>query len=506
MPTPPAPTLRALLARPDLQLTLAGDESRLVEGALDAPLRWVHSSDLPDPTAFLVDGLVLLTTGTQFADAEDDAAAAEYVERLQAHGVRGLGFGTEVVRAGIPPALLRTCEAVGMPLFEVPYRTPFIAVARANAEAIAAQAYSRRSWALDAQRAISRAALRPDGLRATVTELARQLDQWVGLFDGAGALVQQHPAASLPAGALDELQVDVQRLLQRGHGSGSRVAVGGVPFSLQTLGSGGRLSGVIAIAGETPATEARDLVTAVTALAELALAHNVVLGGARDALREALVSMLLAGHTDVVVRVAGQAWGPLPAGEVVIAWATVQPERTAALSDWLAVRAADDAVFFGRIDDGMLVVSTDAELPDRIANEFDATVGIAPRHPLSAARTAYRQARTAHARARSGEAARFADLADQGMLAALHTDDAQALAQRLLQPVREHDRAQGTALEQTLRAWLAHDAQLDAAARTLGVHRHTVRARVQQAQELLGLDLASFPARAQLWAAFASLG
>ena len=55
-----------------------------------------------------------------------------------------------------------------MPLFEVPYRTPFIAVARANAEAIAAQAYARRSWALAAQRAIALAALRPDGLGATV--------------------------------------------------------------------------------------------------------------------------------------------------------------------------------------------------------------------------------------------------------------------------------------------------------------------------------------------------
>jgi purine catabolism regulator len=35
----------------------------------------------------------------------------------------------------------------------------------------------------------------------------------------------------------------------------------------------------------------------------------------------------------------------------------------------------------------------------------------------------------------------------------------------------------------------------------LGVHRHTVRARVALAQRLLGVDLGSFPARAELWAA-----
>ncbi|MGB4779615.1 PucR family transcriptional regulator ligand-binding domain-containing protein, partial [Microbacterium sp.] len=147
--TDPQPTLRALLARRDLRLRLASDEAALPPRALDAPLRWVHSSDLADPTPFLADDLLLLTTGTQFvteagawarvgASAEDDPAPYRaYVARLRARGVRGLGFGTEVVRDGIPPALEAACRDQGMPLFEVPYRTPFIALARANAEAIA---------------------------------------------------------------------------------------------------------------------------------------------------------------------------------------------------------------------------------------------------------------------------------------------------------------------------------------------------------------------------------
>ena len=61
------PTLRALLARRDLQLRLDGPEG-LEPSALDRPVRWVHSSDLADPTPFLSEGLVLLTTGTQFED------------------------------------------------------------------------------------------------------------------------------------------------------------------------------------------------------------------------------------------------------------------------------------------------------------------------------------------------------------------------------------------------------------------------------------------------------
>ncbi|MGG1909206.1 hypothetical protein AB1285_19240 [Microbacterium sp. NRRL B-14842] len=56
-------------------------------------------------------------------------------------------------RSGTPEELIAACADQGIPLFEVPYRTPFIAVARAHSEAIAAQAYARRTWALDTQRA-----------------------------------------------------------------------------------------------------------------------------------------------------------------------------------------------------------------------------------------------------------------------------------------------------------------------------------------------------------------
>ena len=49
--------------------------------------------------------------------------------------------------------------------------------------------------------------------------------------------------------------------------------------------------------------------------------------------------------------------------------------------------------------------------------------------------------------------------------------------------------------------WLEHDARLEQAARALGIHRHTLRSRVAEASALLGADLSTFPARAELWAA-----
>ena len=505
----PQPTLRALLGRGDLALALASDESELAPDALDATLRWVHSSDLADPTPFLADDLLLLTTGTQFVPAPGtDVAATDYVPyvaRLCARGVRGLGFGTEVVRDGVPPGLVDACRAEGMPLFEVPYRTPFIALARANAEAIAAQAYARRTWALSAQRAISLAALRPDGLGATVAELARQLGAWVGLYDAAGVLTQSHPADALGASVRAALDAEAGVVLRRGARAASQFEAGGARASLQTLGRGGHLRGVIAIVGAELDLEGRSVVTSVIAMAGLALEQNVGLGRARSALRAGLVQMLLAGDAALARRVSRELWGPLPAAPLVVGVAQVTPARLDAATDWLELRVSEQrgTLFHGRGPSGhVIAVSTaDTETLPLLASLFEAQVGSSDPVDYPAFARAHEQALVAGRRAAPGDVVPFAETASGGVLSALDTAEARALASALLAPLRVHDAAQGTALVETVRTWLENDARIDEAAQALGIHRHTVRARVAQAQQVLGVDLASFPARAELWAA-----
>ncbi|GAA2009601.1 PucR family transcriptional regulator [Microbacterium ulmi] len=502
---PDAPTLRSLLRRHDLRLRLEGDEADLEPDALDRPIRWIHSSDLADPTPFLSEGLALLTTGTQFREAGEDAVPyADYVRRLAARGVLGLGFGTEVVRDGIPPALADACRAERMPLFEVPYRTPFIAVARANAEAIAGQAYARRSWSLAAQRAISLAALRPDGLGATLAELARQFETWVGLFDASGALAREHPAGALDADVLAALADDVGAVLRRGARAGSALHVGGTPFTLQTLGRGGHLRGVIAIAAGDLDQEGRGVLTAVIAMAGLALEQNEGLSRARGLLRAGLVPSLLSDDPSLARRIARDLWGGLPQAPVVVAVTDAAPARSDAASEWLELRATDTrgAVFYGRGDEGLVLVvgAADTSALDEFASRFGIRLGASEPTAYTGFSAAHGQAATALRRATAG-VLRFGEVAASGVLSALDTDAARALARARLAPLRESDERAGTALVETVRAWLDNDARIDAAATALGVHRHTVRARIGQAERLLETDLASFAARAELWAA-----
>lgn len=494
-----APTLRTLLRRSDLALELV---SPVDTALLDRPLRWVHSSDLADPTPFLTEDLVLLTTGTQFRD-EDSVAAHAYVRRLAERGVAGLGFGTEVHRAGIPAELIAACAEAGMPLFEVPYRTPFIAIARAHAEAIAAQAYARRTWALDTQRALAIAALRPRGLESTLSELARRLDVWVGLFDATGSLAHQHPQSALDAETRQDLTAHAGDLIARGAQATQSFTVGAQPFLLFTLGRGGSLRGVIALATGALDPEARTVVTSVIAMAGLAREQSEQLGRRTARLnRQVLESLLLDDPT-----LARRVLGAVPPAPVVVAVAEADAPAEAII-EWCERRRTNDAIPFfaaeGREGLTLCVSARHEDLITEAAERFTARWGVSEADGYSAFARLHEQAHLALARG-TGPVSRYSDAASASMIGALATDEARMVAESRLAPVRRHDEASGTDLERTLRVWLEHDAKLDAAAAALGVHRHTVRSRVAQASALLDLDLSTFPARAELWVALSTL-
>ncbi len=503
-----APSLRSLLRRPDLGLRLESDEAELEDGALDRPIRWIHSTDLADPTPFLSDGLTLLTTGTQFAGSNDEPAVyADYVRRLAARGVLGLGFGTEVVRDGIPPALAEACRTARLPLFEVPYRTPFIAVARAGAEALAAQAYARRTWSLAAQRAISLAALRPDGLGATIAELARQFDAWVGLFDASGTLTREHPADALAAEARAAVSADVGVLLRRGVRAGSAVQAGDDRFTLQTLGHGGHLRGILAIAASDLDQEARGVLTAVIAMAELALGQSRELSRARSLLRAGLVQSLLAGDPALADGISRDLWGPLPIAPVTVALLDTGSARHEGIAELLELRAAEKrgTLFFGDGHDGLVLVVPAGEIDvvEELVARFGVRAGLSDATAYAGFARALDQALIARDRGRAPITA-FGQIARAGVLSTL-TDDARAVARAELEPLFAHDAATGTRLVETLRAWLDADCSHEASARALGVHRHTIRARLTLIERALGRDLAVFSTRAELWTALRAL-
>ncbi|MFO7688972.1 MAG: PucR family transcriptional regulator [Cryobacterium sp.] len=506
------PTLRRLLADPHLGLTLLGDDDQARRpAALEAPVEWVHSSDLFDPTPFLSAGQVLLTTGTQFgADPNADPDFVPYVQRLRDRGLTALGFGTEVIRDGTPEGLLTACRAAGLPLFEVPYRTPFIAVARVAGDLVAEDRYARATWALRAQRAIALAAIRPDGLSATLAELSAQLGHWVALFDASGTLDRVFPRATFTAApdTLTAVQREARRLLTRGQRSSSSVDACGETLTVQTLGAHDHLRGVLAHGGPRALDQAStEVVTSVIALAGLALEQNNALDRAQGLLRTGLMHTLLDGDHSLVQQISRQMWGALPPAPVQVAVVDVPAVRRDAITDYLELRveASPGLLFFARQDDTVVVCLDEAAhgILSDLCELFELHAGLSEPSEYHRLPRALDQGRQALARAREGApgVTGFDVVARQGVLALLARTDARAVGLATLAPLLAHDRAHGADLLVTLRAWLLANGQFGAAAAQLGVHRHTVRARVQQAELLLARDLGSFPARADVWAA-----
>ncbi|WP_371576593.1 PucR family transcriptional regulator [Streptomyces sp. NBC_01314] len=296
------PTLASLVHHSSLKLTVRAGEDRL-----DVPVRWAHGSELADPVPYMEGGELLLITALKL-DAEDPEAMRRYVRRLVGAGVVGLGFAVGVHYEDIPEALVAAAEKEGLPLLEVPRRTPFLAISKAVSAAIAAEQYQAVTAGFAAQRELTRQALTdsPEGLLGA---LAAQVDGWAALYDASGAVVAVAPEwAERRAG---RLTADVERLRDR-PAPASAVVGGEDRVELHSLGTGRRARAALAV-GTAAAlgTAERYALHSAIALLTLTTERSRALHAAEQRIGAAVLRMLLAGECDHARAVAGNLYGEL---------------------------------------------------------------------------------------------------------------------------------------------------------------------------------------------------
>lgn len=500
------PTINALLHTKALNLRLVVPDP--AGHALDAPVSWVHSSDLDDPTPFLDAGQLLLTDGTQFPvnDAGTDVYSS-YVKRLVDHGICGLGFATQVIHGVLPEGLEAACREQGLPLLEVPDRTPFIAIIRTVADWLAKEQNARSEWSLKAQRAIARAALRPDGLRSILAELERQLQCWVALFDAAGNHILMPHSRPVPSDLMPAVREAVLRALEQGNRSVAQLTVQDQQVTLQTLGRRHSLRGVLALGAIEPLDPARtDIINSVIALASLALEQARTLDTARRYLRSGVFEQMLSGNTEVAARTAQQVWGKLP-GEPVIVTVAQPPRQGQNLLEALELLSDDHrgAVFYAQRGEKVVVLANPAhqQKVEAVLGRHGARAGTSAQTVFGGLLWGVKEGEKALARANelSRAVVSFADVAGGGMLGLLPREEAESVARRLIDPLVRHDEVEQSQLLPTVAAWLANNCVWDSTARQLGVHRHTLRNRVAAAGSILGLNLDVLRDRLELFAA-----
>jgi len=299
------PTLASLVHHSALKLTVRAGGDRL-----DVPVRWAHASELADPVPYMEGGELLLITALKL-DADDPQAMGLYVRRLVEAGVAGLGFAVGVNYEETPKALVEAAEQEGLPLLEVPRRTPFLAISKAVSAAIAADQYRAVTAGFAAQRELTKQALTagPEGL---LTALASQVDGWAALYDASGAVVATAPEWA--GRRATRLTADVERLRERPAPASS--VVGGPAHEdrveLHSLGTGRRPRSALAV-GTAAAlgTAERYAVHSAIALLTLTTERSRSLHAAEQRVGAAVLRMLLAGEPDHARAVAGDLYGEL---------------------------------------------------------------------------------------------------------------------------------------------------------------------------------------------------
>jgi PucR family transcriptional regulator, purine catabolism regulatory protein len=195
-------TVRGLVAEMGLELATGGD------GA-DAPVRWVHISELPDPTPWLSGGELLLTTGIQLGSEERQR---QFVRLLSGHHLAGLGFGTGFDHDALPGAIVDEAGRLDFPVFEVPYELPFIALTEKAFTRLVNEQYEVLQRGIAIHKRLERLVLEERGLDEVVRALAATTGGAVWVLSARGETI----AAKLfrrqvPEAALGHVREEVRR-------------------------------------------------------------------------------------------------------------------------------------------------------------------------------------------------------------------------------------------------------------------------------------------------------
>ncbi|TCP47239.1 purine catabolism regulator [Tamaricihabitans halophyticus] len=483
-----AVTMRHLVSVPELGLRpVAG------HAGLDGEVTWVHGSEVPDPTPWLTGGELLLTTGVRLTEPGE---LAQLCTRLAGTGAAGIGFATGVAFAEIPMELRERADQHGLPVVEVPYETPFVAIAKELANELATQRNEALRRALHSHRRLIDAALTSGGTTGAnagvVGELASLLAGWCVVFDTAGEVL-----ASAPETASHTTIPDSAELTRLRAGEIDSMGIAGPHGYLvgHRLGAGDRGRGLLISGRPTPfGPPEHAIVAAAVSLLGLGLEQAGAAAAQAHRARNELVVQLL--HDGVETELANRQladWGLRPDQLRVAAIAepsTVDDEELREIVARSGVTAVVAAEHGGQLH--LLGNELDpalAELPaENLGLSEPAAVGeldFARRQAIQAARIGKGEGKAI---------TRAQELRAMQLLRNLRADESlDVFIARILEPL-----GTDTTLIESLRAFLDAHGSWHQAARQLGIHRHTLRARLTRAQQLLDRNLDSPYVRLEL--------
>ena len=486
-----------LLAVPELDLEV------VVGGDLERVIRWVHTTELADPTRYLQGGEVILTTGV-WRDA--GTTSTGFVAPLEASDVAALGYGLPQPDAVMPPDLIEACRAAGLPLFAVPYDVPFIAVSRAFVDRV----YGQREEALRARvlrnDRLVHAAGHGAGLDGILDVLDTSLRPWM-LGRGRHVIAGAATAGDVACVCADRAALALPEPV---------AANGWVAFPIVAVG---RTEAHLVVSAGTSGLgdDDRAAIDQTLPFLKLELARMQVLRENERRLAAELIDLILAGQSQARATAARLATFGLDASAPLAAVVCEcedgdvgldRLERALADAEVVSVAAVKTRELVAVVgwpgdEDGL------AELAARLHERMEEPIGVGGIAADSAGlRTAVVEARHACRFARLRRDAGWAthdQVGSHSLLLALQDEEVLAAFRRaLLRPLEEHDARRRSRLVDTLDRFLSSGCRWQETATALHVHVNTLRHRLDRVEQLTGRDLGSMEDRVDLYIALRS--
>ena len=493
-----------------LGLELAAGQS-----AAATPVRWVHITELPDPTPWLSGGELLLTTGLQVKSDDD---LREFVRRLERHGLAGLGFGTGFEHHELPPALLDESTRLGFPLFEVPYDVPFIALTERAMTRLVNEQYEVLQRGIAIHKRLERIVLDENGLGAVVQAVAEAIGGAACVLGPRGErMAAGKTFREFPPDALEAIAREIGARTPPVAFAPDHPDVGGRALALPV--AGGEQAWLVAVrdGGPLGPFERLLLQQAVTVVALELMRQRVVRDTERrlagDVFAEAMTGRLDQSELETRLAPFGISGEPF----VMVFGGIGEPTSAEqALERILAGGAAEGALVATRGTflcavvraPGADPIELTAEARTALAERFGSVRAAVSRPaPVEQLRRAFHEARCAleaagMANGHAPEVASYRDLGAFQLILSLQDDDALRLyCDSLLGPLENGGGEYGDELLRSLEAFIEQNGQWERAARDLYCHRHTLRYRIRRIEELTGRDLSRARDRIEFWLA-----
>lgn len=506
-------TVESLISELGLKLAAGAEQ------AAEREIRWVHISELQDPTPWLSGGELLLTTGIQLTDADRQA---ELVRRLADHEVAGLGFGTGFDHAKIPKAVSKQAASCGLPLFEVPYKMPFIQITEVAANRLVNEQYDVLSRGIAVNERLERLVLEGGGLDEIAGEIAAAVGGSSIVLDSRG-----EPLARGGRRLGSELAEAIRHEVQS---RGSAAA----PFvPVQSDLRGRTLAHPVSPRGG----DAEAWLVVVRRSAELGDFERLCVQQAAIVIALELMRERVARDTER--RLSGEVLaaalsGRLPAGDIrdrlapfgigeqaasLVFESTDAEGAQATLEQHF--RAAEHPALVAIQKSGrreLVCAVVDATESDPVEVAGAARVAVAEAHgaaraaasrpgPSDGLRRSFHEARcaleaTRFANGTAPDVASHHDLGAFTLLLSVQDDEALRLyCESVLGPIEDSDERYAGELLRSLEAYIDRNGHWERAAGDCYCHRHTLRYRIKRIEELTGRDLGRADDRVELWLA-----